>query len=38
MNLSKTVILRIIKEWFTEWERYILEGVIKLMHDVVFEN
>lgn len=39
MNLLKTEILKMIKEWLTQWNSYNLEGVLELMHeDIIFEN
>lgn len=39
MNLSKTEIHKLIKEWLTQWDSYDLDGVMKSIHeDIVFEN
>jgi ketosteroid isomerase-like protein len=39
MNLTKTEILKLIKEWLTQWETYNLDGVMKLIHEeIIFEN
>ncbi len=39
MNLSKTEIIKMIKDWLTQWDSYNLDGVMELIHeDIVFEN
>ncbi len=39
MNLSKSEIILLFKEWIISWNEHNLEEVVKLLHeDIVFEN
>ena len=39
MNLKKSQILKMIKQWLKQWNSYNLDEVMELMHeDIIFEN